>query len=131
VSTENILITPAPDYPAPGAIPPPAKARPTRAAIEYDLLTRAPYTLMHKDFSHRVHVAVAEVSGRPALDFDAFHAKGQPCMRAATLTKRYGWAAHYDRQGKLALVDPASDRFATLAADPDLPQAPAMRSRRA
>ncbi|HCQ67349.1 MAG TPA: hypothetical protein DIU07_20365 [Rhodobacteraceae bacterium] len=73
-------------------------------------------------------VAMAKVSGKPALGFEAFHAKGQPCMRASPLTKRYGWAAHFDVDGRLALVDPASADFATLAADPDLATKPAMRS---
>ena len=68
---------------------------------------------------------MAAASGKPALGFDDFHAKGQPCMRASPLTKRYGWAAHYDAEGKLALVDPASPDFAALEADPDLPQTPA------
>ena len=73
---------------------------------------------------------MAEVSGKPPLDYATFHAKGQPCMRASPLTKRYGWAAHYDANGKLALVDPASPDYAALATDPKLPQKPAMRSKR-
>ncbi len=126
----QILITPAPDCPAPAATPPPVKPRRARANIEYDLLTAAPYRLDHKGFSHAVHVAMAGAAGKPALGFAAFHAKGQPCMRASPLTKRYGSAAHYDAAGRLALVDPASAHFAALAADPDLPQKPAMRSKR-
>ena len=73
---------------------------------------------------------MARASGKPALGFEAFHAKGQPCMRTSPLTKPHGWAAHYDADGKLALVDPASADFATLAADPDLATKPAMRSKR-
>lgn len=130
MSTTHILIIPAADCPAPGAEIPPARAKPTRATVEYDLLMARPYALTHKDFSHAVHVAMSEVSGKTALSFDAFHAKGQPCMRASPLTKRYGWAAHYDGDGRLALVDPASTAFTTLSADPDLPRAQAMRSKR-
>ncbi|MEC7762190.1 MAG: DUF6157 family protein [Pseudomonadota bacterium] len=131
MSTTNILITPAADCPAPGAEIPPMKAKPTRATIEYDLLTTQPYTLTHMDFSHAVHVAMAKVAGKPAQSFEDFHAKGQPCMRASALTKRYGWAAHYDGEGRLALVDPQSAAFGALSADPDLPRAQAMRSKRA
>ena len=29
--------------------------------------------------------------------------KGHPCLRASALTKRYGWGAHYDEAGKIAL----------------------------
>ena len=131
MSTIGILITPAPDCRAPGARVPPARATPSRATIEYDLLVAAPYTLDHKAFSHAVHVAVARAAGRPAQSFEDFHAKGQPCMRASPLTKSYGWAAHYDDRGRLALLDPAGADFARLAADPAQPRAAALRSRRA
>ncbi len=130
--TRNILITPAPDCPVVQAQQPPQNpARATRAAIEHRLLTNAPYALDHKAFSHAIHIKMARESGKTALDFDAFHSKGQPCMRASPLTKRYGWAAHYDADGHLALIDPDSAAFRTLAANPDLPQKPAMRSKRA
>jgi len=131
MTTTNILVTPAPDCPASGATPPPVKARPTRANIEYDLLTAAPYTLDHKGFSHAVHSAMAAAAGKPAQSFEAFHARGQPCMRASPLTKRYGWAAHYDADGRLALVAPGTPAYTALAGDPTLPQAAAMRSKRA
>lgn len=130
MTTKQILITPAPDCPEATASPPPRKARATRASVEYELLTQAPYRFDHKGFTHAVHAAMAAAAGKPALGFDAFHAKGQPRMRASPLTKRYGWAAHYDGSGKLALVDPASTAFAALAADPRLPRKPAMRSTR-
>ena len=100
------------------------------SAVEYGLLVGGPYTRDHRVFTHAVHCAMAEVSRTPALDFEAFHARGQPCMRASPLTKRYGWAAHYDAEGMLALVDPASAEFASLADDPDLPTKLAMRSKR-
>lgn len=131
MSTTRILITPAPDCPVTLAETPPFRAKPSRANIEYHLLVRAPYSLDHHAFSHAVHRAMAEVGGKVAQTFEQFHARGQPCMRASPLTKRYGWAAHYDGAGRLALVDPASDAFARLAADQDLPQAQAMRSKRA
>ena len=130
MSTTHILITPAPDCPTGTAEKPPPRQNPSRAVLEYQMLTAAPYTLDHRAFTHAIHRALAATSGTPALDVDRFHSKGQPCMRASPLTKRYGWAAHYDAEGKLALVDPASAAFATLSADPGLPVKAAMRSRR-
>lgn len=131
MTTRQILILPAPDCPVEIAETPPVCARQTHANVEYNLLSAAPYALNHKNFTHSVHREVSATQGKEALDFDAFHAKGQPCMRASALTKRYGWAAHYDAEGRLALIDPASEDFARLAADPELPQKPAMRSKRA
>ena len=129
--TRNILITPAPDCPSPQASPPPLRAKPSRANIEFDILKNAPYVIDHKTFSYQVHVQMAAISGKPPLTFDAFHQKGQPCMRASPLTKRLGWAAHYDRDGRLALIDPQGPAFTVLAADPELPQRAALRNRRA
>ena len=129
--TRNILIIPAADCPVSKAARPPEKpARPTRAEIEFRLLTQAPYALDHRAFSHAVHTEMARNAGKPALDYETFHQKGQPCMRASPLTKRFGWAAHYNADGYLALIDPDSDAFHRLASDPDLPQKPAMRTKR-
>ena len=62
----------------------PKKEKRARATIEYNLLTGAPYTLDHKAFSHAVHIAIAAASAKPAPDFEASHAKGQPCRRVVT-----------------------------------------------
>jgi hypothetical protein len=130
MTTTGILITPAPECPAIAAQTPPDRAQRGRANIEFDLLTGAPYAYDHTSLAHAVHEAMAEVSGKPAQDFETFHAKGQPCMRASPLAKRYGWAEHSDADGKLALVDPASAVFARLMTDPTLLRKPPMRSKR-
>jgi len=130
MSTKDILIDPAEDCRAKAAEVPPRRERPTRAMIEYDLLMAAPYALDHRGFSHAIHVAMAEAAGKVPLSFADFHARGQPCMRASPLTKSYGWAAHYDAEGRLALLDPGGAEYATLAADPALPRSRAMRNRR-
>lgn len=128
---QSTLVAPAPDCPALGAEPPPAKAQPTRATIEFDLLTEEPYTLDHMSLSHAVHVAMARAAGKPIQSFEAFHAKGQPCLRASPLTKRYGWGVHYDDAGRIALIDPASAEFAALRLDDTIKKTTAMRSKRA
>lgn len=131
MATRNILIHPAPDCPAPKATPPEPGARTrSRALIEFSLLTGAPYALDHAAFTHLAHQEMAAERGKDALDFAAFHQKGQPCMRASPLTKRLGWGAHYNPDGKLALLDPGSQDFQRLAADPSLAQKPALRNKR-
>ena len=61
----------------------------------------------------------------------AFFAKGQPCLRASPLGKRYGWGIHHDDDCRVALVPLGSDEYQTLAADPTVKQLKAMRSKRA
>ena len=56
--------------------------------------------------------------------------KGHPCMRASSLTKKYGWGAHYNEEGKIAIYPVDSDeyqQYADNAADVLF----AMRSKRA
>lgn len=130
-TTRHCFITPAPDCPLDRSKAPPLKARRSRARIEYDLLADAPYRFTHLTLSHRVHEDMARDAGKVALDFATFHAKGQPCLRASALTKRYGWAVHYDSEGRIALVARDSPAWQEFVADDALPKAAGMRSKRA
>ena len=66
MSTTHVLVIPAPDCPADTAQVPPVKPRPTRANIEYDLLTAEPYALDHRGYA----CLVGDV-GRDRQRFDA------------------------------------------------------------
>ena len=60
---------------------------------------------------------------------EAFYAKGQPCLRASALGKRYGWCVHVNEAAKVAgyAVDPAE--YKRLARDPAVAHTRAMRTR--
>ncbi len=60
-----------------------------------------------------------------------FFSKGQPCLRASPVTKRYGWGVHSDSQGRVAIFAVESREYARLAKDKTLKQLKAMRSKRA
>ena len=77
--------------------------------IEFDLLTNSPYALDHKALTYAVHKSQ---KGAAALSVADFHSKGQPCMRASALTKRYGWGVHYNADGKIAIYPAGSDEYA-------------------
>ncbi|WP_143393127.1 DUF6157 family protein [Fimbriiglobus ruber] len=90
-------------------------------ALQYELLTSRPYELTLEDlifetYWRRAGLSAEEAAGRiheiRAELFSVPHA----CMRASTLTKRYGWGAHYDEEGRLALYAMESAEYAQFAA---------------
>ena len=60
-----------------------------------------------------------------------FFSRGQACLRASSLGKRFGWGVHADAEGRVALYAVDSKRYQALAADPKLAQTRAMRTKRA
>src|SRR5690606_26982963 len=100
------------------------------AALHYRLISERPYELTSDDVLFETH---ALRKGLDADDADArseFFSKGQPCLRSSPLSKRYGWGIHHDTDGRVALVSRDSDKYAALAADPELAHTRGMRSSR-
>lgn len=102
------------------------------AALQYDLLTAAPYQMTSDDL-------LVAVTGRrkdiPDAEYDAprdsLFSTGQPCLRTSPLVKTYGWGVHHDAAGRIALVGLGTADYATYAADDRLKQVFGMRSKRA
>lgn len=129
---ENAFILVAPDTKAEAGRAPKVGAKPTTAAVIFDLATTAPYTHTSDDL---IFAAYAARKGIPEADRDearaAFFAKPQACLRASSLPKAHGWGVHFDAEGRVALVGVDSDDYASFAADSTLTVKPAMRSKRA
>lgn len=113
----NTFIQVAEDCPAAIGIVPTAKGnRIPIHVIQYELLSQNPYTFDHKELIFEVHIRRSGISQEDAqkrraeIENDLFQ-KGHPCLRASALTKRYGWGAHYDENGKIALYAMESDRY--------------------
>jgi hypothetical protein len=127
----DTFIQVAEDCPVDHGVVPPAKPEPTIARLHYDLIAEAPFQLtsdevIFETFARRSGVTDDE---REAAR-EAFFAKGQPCLRSSPLGKRYGWGLVHDAEGRVALVARDSPEYQRLAAEPDLAQTRAMRSRR-
>lgn len=125
----DTLILPSPDCAA-AAVDLPAKAG-SVAAMQHERMVASPYGLTSDDlifgiFADRQGIADLE---RTAARI-AFFSKGQPCLRASPLVKTYGWSIHHDEQGRIALVNPASDRFRDLVDHPSVVKLAGMRSKR-
>lgn len=133
----NTFIRVAEDCPARGGeAPQPHGGKPTVGTLQYAMLAGAPYKYSSDDV-----VFATSAAGR-GLDAKAtkrersqarevFFSKGQPCMRASPLGKRFGWGVHADGEGRIAIYAVDSKRYQALASDPKLAQTRAMRSKRA
>ncbi len=131
MSHADTFIPVADDCPATTALPPPAgRAVPSRALLEFELLQGAPCSLDHDALNHEIHCRQRAAVGDAPLARDKFLAKGHPCLRASSLTRRYGWGAHYDTQGKIAIFPMESSAYSALANDNPTRKLKAMRNKR-
>lgn len=133
---ENQFIEIAPDSPTQhSSVPQPRNGRPTIATIEYDLLSSKPYAYTLAELKFATHVQHKQI---PAAELKAhgqrlraeFFAKPYACMRASPLTKKYGWGAHYNEQGKIAIYPAESKEYKRFVNDEDIKKFSAMRSKR-
>jgi Family of unknown function (DUF6157) len=133
----NTFVVVADDCPARcGVAPKPRGDTPTKAVLEHRLLSAHPYKHTLEDLIFEVHLARNEISdaerkNRGGEIRAALFATPHACMRASPLTKNYGWGAHYDEKGRLAIYCRESPEYARLSQAGDLEVVKAMRNRRA
>ncbi|MDO8991295.1 MAG: DUF6157 family protein [Sideroxyarcus sp.] len=127
----------APDCALKAAVVPQAKnGKPSIATIEYELLSSKPYGYTLEELKFATHVQhkqipPAEVKSRRRQLWDEYFVKPCACMRASPLTKQYGWGAHYDAQGKIAIYPVESKEYQRFVSDKSVKKFFAMRSKRA
>jgi hypothetical protein len=120
MSYTNTFIEAADDCPEAAGIAPPVRGdKPTVAVLEYELLSKHPYTYTRDELLFVVHVTrlgltPADLKQRGKQIHAELFAKEHPCMRASPLPKRYGWGVHHDEQGRIAIVSRNSTEYAAL-----------------
>lgn len=128
----NTFIEVAEDCPAEEAeIPPLRGSSKTAARVQYEMISEHPYRYTSDDVIFEVYALkkkIPKTDRQPEREH--FFSKGQPCMRASALTKRYGWGVHSDEDGNIALFAVGSDEYRKLANDDSLKRLRAMRSKR-
>ena len=127
----DTLIDLAEDCPSSTSEEPPVKAKPSVANYQFETIKKSPYKWTSDDvifggFARRNDIPDSEYEDEK----DKFFAKGQACLRASPLPKRYGWAIHHNSEGKVALIDVSSEQYQTLMNDPKIKKVRAMRSSR-
>lgn len=102
----------------------------TVAALQYELISRAPYGLTSDDILWTVERLRRGIQDTPEARAD-FFSRPRACLRASPLVKSFGWGLHHDSQSRVALVGRESERYRELDADPAVAKANGMRSKRA
>ena len=128
----NAFIVVADDCPAEmGEVPPVKGDKKTVANLQFDMVIDHPYEYTSDDvifgaYAQRNGIRKSEMKEARA----AFFSKGQACMRASPLTKRYGWGVHSDAEGKIALYACETDEYKSMAKDKHLNVVKAMKTKR-
>lgn len=126
----DTLILPSDDCRTDVALEPPKEG--SVGKMLFDRITAAPYSLSSDDLLSTVAALRKEIPEDEHTLFRAeYFSKGQACLRASTLVKSFGWAVHHNSDAKIALVDPASERFEELLADARQTKVKGMRNSRA
>ncbi len=129
----DTFIEVADDCPALAAsIPEPRGEKKTMPLLQYQMIGNHPYKYTQEDVLFETYADHKEI---PAVDRPVerqkFFSKGQACLRASSLGKRYGWGVHCNADGKVALYAIESEEYKRLANDSNLKHTKAMRSKRA
>jgi Family of unknown function (DUF6157) len=127
----NTFITVAADCRATRGTAPTEGATPSVALRTFRTIFEHPYRYTSDDVIFGVHADRREIppDERPAAR-EAFFSKGQPCLRASDLGKRYGWGVHSDAEGRVALYGVESAQYAAFVTDESITVTQAMRSKR-
>jgi hypothetical protein len=109
--------------------------QPTVAGLQYAMIANAPYKYTSDDVIFATSAAGRQLDAKVTkrariLAREAFFSRGQACMRASSLGKRFGWGVHADDEGRIAIYAVDSKRYQALSRDPQLAQVRAMRSKR-
>jgi Family of unknown function (DUF6157) len=128
----NTFIVIAEDTVAEHGVAPPEKTEdPSIASRTWRMILEHPYRCTSDDV---IFTVWADRKGIPADERDAarrqFFSKGQPCLRASDLGKKYGWGIHHDAEGRVAVYGVESDEYRALTDRSDITVVNAMRSSR-
>jgi hypothetical protein len=114
-----------------GEVPPQKGGNKTAANIQFDMLIKHPYEYTSDDVLFQVYAEKNDIGAAAyKAQREQFFSKGQPCFRASPLTKRYGWGAHFNEEGKMAIYPLGSAEYKKLEQDKSLKVIKAVRSSR-
>jgi hypothetical protein len=129
---ENTFIEVAEDCPAvSGEIPKQKGDAKTVASILFEMISQNPYQYSSDDVLFQVFADKNDLTKSEYEDArKKFFSKGQACLRASPLTKRYGWGIHNNEKGKIALFGRETKEYQEFSKDKNLKVVKAMRNSR-
>lgn len=112
-----------------GEVPPLKSDAKTAANIQFDMIRKNPYKFSSDDVLFQVFADKNDlIKAEYKAAREKFFSKGQPCLRASPLTKRYGWGVHSNKEGKVAIYGCETKEYAKFAKDKNLQVVKAMKS---
>jgi len=112
-----------------GEVPVEKAGKPTIASLQYDMIRKHPYKYDSDTVIFNVYASKNELTkAEMGKEREKFFLKGQACLRASPLTKRYGWGVHSNEHGQVAIYPVESAEYASLLKDHKLQQLKAMRT---
>lgn len=112
-----------------GEAPVSKKDKKTVAEMQYEMIAAHPYRYTSDEVVFHIFAEKNELL--PSEYEEArknFFSKGQPCLRASPLGKRYGFGIHYNAEGRMALYGAGTEAYKQFMADPVVKKLKAMRT---
>lgn len=101
----------------------------TIAQMQYELIAKHPYGFTSDDILFQVYADKNDLTKSEYNKARAdFFSKGQPCLRASPLTKRYGFGVHANSEGKVALYGVETKDYQQMLHDETIKKVKAMRN---
>jgi Family of unknown function (DUF6157) len=126
----NTFIEIAEDCPLSQAEVPPQKGEDKSVAnLQFDMIIANPYKFTSDEVIFGIYALRNSLSNN-GDERAVFFSKGQACLRASPLGKRYAWGIHHNAEGKVALYPAESEEYQAFAGDNSLKHVKAMRSKR-
>lgn len=128
----NTFLEVADDCPVTRAEIPPQKNGKFKSIpeIQFELIGKHPYKYTMDDVVFQVHAIKKGIDINDKAEREKFLSKGQPCLRASPIMKRYGWGIHCDENGKLAIYGVGTEVYEKMKNDDQLQHFKAMKTKR-
>ncbi len=128
----NTFIEVAEDCPViAGTIPPIKNDSKSIANIQFELISQNPYKYTSDDILFHVYAERNNLTKEMYQQArDDLFSKGQACLRSSSLTKRYGWGIHCNKEAQVALYGIETNEYHCFLSDKDIKRVKALRSKK-
>ena len=115
-----------------GQVPPLKGNKKSVPNLQYEMISKEPYRFTSDELLFEIYALRNDLSQKEYPEArNIFFSKGQPCLRASPLTKRYGFGIHSDHLGKIALYGRETEAYEKFLEDSSISKVKAMRSKKA
>lgn len=108
---------------------PPKRDKQTVAEMQYELISQSPYKYTSDELLFQVY---ADRNGLIQEEYadakNIFFSKGQACLRASPLVKKYGFGIHSNHEGRIALYGMETKEYRDFLNDDKIKKVKAMKS---